>query len=330
MLRNMNVMLRQQSRHSLRLWAALLALLIAMANPAIRLPRDIRNYMFVIDITQSMNVRDMQLAGRAVSRLAYTRLLLAEVIGKLPCGTKVSIALFANAEVVPLYTPIEVCSNYAVLQGSLAHLEWRMAWRGSSRVRLGLYAIAMAVAALHEPAQAVFLTDGDEAPQLNAINKTELAGLRGSSGWLLAGIGSERPSPIPKLNARDEIIGYWSIYAAKLEPSQIVDEESRGKRDDSIASQPQEYYLSALDEDYLQALARDIGAAYVRAETPETLLAAIDRLPPAGHDLASVALGWLFASLAGVLVLAEYGSLGHNKPASRSKTGPARQTGPDC
>jgi mxaL protein len=201
--------------------------------------------------------------------------------------------------------PIEVCANHGVLQGTLASLEWRHAWRGSSHLRLGLQAAASMLTTLPEPAQIVFFTDGDEAAPINAITKIELTGLQGN-GWLLAGIGADKPSPIPKFNAKNEIIGYWSTYATKIEPSQIVDEESRGKRDDSIASEPREYYLSALREDYLKELAQDIGAAYVRADSQEKLQAAIEQLPPAGHHNAPVALGWLFALLAGVFVMMEY------------------------
>lgn len=302
----MKILLPRLHRNGLHLWAALLASMIAAANPTIKLPRDIRNYVFVIDITQSMNVRDMQLGGLPASRLAYTQHLLGASIGKLPCGTKIGIALFANAEIVPLFNPIEACTNYGVLQDILANLEWRMAWRGSSHLRLGLQAAAMTLTTLPEPAQMVFFTDGDEAAPLNAITKTELTALPGSSGWLLAGVGNRHPSPIPKFNAKNEIIGYWSLYATKIEPSQIVNEDSLGKRDDSIASDPSEYYLSALKEDYLKELAQDIGAAYVRADSQEKLLAAIARLPPAGHDTAPVALGWLFAVLAGMMVMLEY------------------------
>jgi mxaL protein len=143
-----------------------------------------------------------------------------------------------------------------VLQDALANLEWRMAWRGSSHLRLGLQAAAMTLNMLPEPAQMVFFTDGDEAAPLNAITKTELTALQGSSGWLLAGVGADHPSPIPKFNAKNEVIGYWSLYATKIEPSQIVNEDSLGKRDDSIASDPHEYYLSALREDYLKELRR--------------------------------------------------------------------------
>lgn len=299
----MSALLAKLRRHTL--WFALFCLLLAAFNPSAKLPRDIRNYVFVMDITQSMNVSDMSIAGLSTTRLDYMRHLLGNTLGKLPCGSKVSLALFANAEVVPLTTPIETCANYGVLQAMLAHLEWRHAWRGSSHLRLGLQAAASTLTLLPDPAQIVFFTDGDEAPPINAITNIELTGLPGH-GWLLAGIGADHPSPIPKLNAKNEIIGYWSTYATKIEPSQIVDEESTGKRDDSIASEPREYYLSALREDYLKELAKDIGAAYVRADSQEKLLEALKQLPPAGHHSAPVALGWLFALLAGAFVLMEH------------------------
>ncbi len=117
---------------------ALLFLVIAVYAPEIVIARDFRNYMFVVDITQSMNVQDMRVNKQLASRLNYALNALDKTIKVLPCGTKVSIALFANAEVVPLYVPLEICANYSVIHDSLNHIEWRMAWRGSSHLRLGL------------------------------------------------------------------------------------------------------------------------------------------------------------------------------------------------
>lgn len=305
MLSGVKIVLRTWRQKGAFLWAALIALLAAIYNPAASLPRELHNYVFVVDITQSMNVADMRVGGFPASRLRYARHLLSEMLGKLPCGAKVSLALFANAEVVPLFTPIEVCANYGVMQESLAHLEWRHAWRGSSHLRLGLQAAYSLQLASLEPVQIIFLTDGDEAPPINAITRIELKGLPGK-GWLLAGIGSDKPSPIPKFNAANEVIGYWSAYATKIEPSQIVDEESRGKRDDSIASEPREYYLSALRDEYLQELAQDIGAAYLRADSAQSLLSAIQALPAAGHDTGKVLLGRFFAALAALFLLLEF------------------------
>jgi mxaL protein len=290
----------------LYLWLALIGLAIAMVNPKIPLSLNVNNYMFVIDITQSMNVKDMHMNKRPISRLNYALQLISMSLKELPCGTKVSIALFANAEVVPLYVPIEICENFGVIQDTLKHLEWRMAWRGSSHLRLGLIDAGSVSLTLPEPTKIIFLTDGDEAAPLNAITKVDLQPMQGSSSWLLAGIGSQEPSPIPKFNSKDEIIGYWSQYATKIEPSQIVNEDSIGKRDDSIASEPHEYYLSALREEYLKEVVSDINANYVRADLQTKFLAAINKLPSAGNSPAHVETGWIFALISAFFVIADY------------------------
>lgn len=290
----------------LYLWLALIGLAIAMVNPKIPLSLNVNNYMFVIDITQSMNVKDMHMNKRPISRLNYALQLISMSLKEFPCGTKVSIALFANAEVVPLYVPIEICENFGVIQDTLKHLEWRMAWRGSSHLRLGLIDAGSVSLTLPEPTKIIFLTDGDEAAPLNAITKVDLQPMQGSSSWLLAGIGSQEPSPIPKFNSKDEIICYWSQYATKIEPSQIVNEDSVGKRDDSIASDPHEYYLSALREEYLKEVVSDINANYVRADLQTKFLAAINKLPSAGNSPAHVETGWIFALISAFFVIADY------------------------
>jgi mxaL protein len=288
------------------LWLALIGLAVAIWNPKVDLPRDFRHYMFVVDITQSMNVEDMQFDNVSISRLNYTLQLLRGTIKDLPCGTKVSVALFANAEIVPLYIPIEVCDNFDILDDTLSHIEWRMAWRGSSHLRLSLLDAVKVLLLMPEPTQIIFFTDGDEAAPLNAITKVDLGPIQGSNSWLLAGVGSDKASPVPKFNSKDEVIGYWSHYAIKIEPSQIVNEDSVGKRDDSIASEPNEYYLSALREDYLKELANEVGANYARADSQENLIASLEKLPPAGHGNVPVNIGWLFAAIAGICVLTDY------------------------
>ena len=262
--------------------------------------------MFLIDITQSMNVKDMQVNQQLASRLNYTLQLINTSLASLSCGTKVSIALFANAEVVPLYVPIEVCENFTLIQDTLQHIEWRMAWRGSSHLRLGLIDAGRVSLTLPEPTKIIFFTDGDEAAPLNAITKVDIPAMQGSSSWLLAGVGALHPSPIPKLNSKDEVIGYWSQYATKIEPSQLVNEDSVGKRDDSIATDPHEYYLSALQQDYLKEVASEINANYVHADTKDNLLAAIDKLPAAGISSRPIATGWIFALLSALLLIADY------------------------
>ena len=293
-------------RDTVLLMAALLLLAVALFRPTIPLKRDLHNYLFVVDVTQSMNTADMKLQGQAVSRLAYTRQLLRNSIAQLPCGTNVSLGVFSAENIALLFTPIEVCKNYDVIQDSIAHLEWRMAWRGNSRLRFGMQSTAAILSSLPVPAQVVFFTDGDEAPKLNAVNKTDLSGWQGGRGWLVVGVGGDEPFPIPKFDSEDNILGYWAFSNSIMAPSQVQSEESVGTRDDSIATDDYNRYLSKLDEPYLQELSGEIGATYLRATDAEKLIDAMDKQKPAGKDTARFPISWLLITAAMVLVLAGY------------------------
>ena len=102
--------------------AALIFHMAAMMRPSIKVERSFNNYVIFVDVTQSMNVQDMMLNGRPVSRLEYTRYLLKETIKGLPCDARVGLGIFYKANAVLLYTPIEACSNYAVLLDTIDHL----------------------------------------------------------------------------------------------------------------------------------------------------------------------------------------------------------------
>lgn len=291
---------------TLLLIAALALLLIAMLSPSIPMQRDLHNYLVVADVTQSMNTIDMRWQGQDVSRIAYVRKLLQEAIPQLPCGSRVSLGVFSAEHVALLFMPIEVCSNYEVLQDTIAHLEWRMAWRGNSRLRFGMTSAKAALSALPAPAQVVFLTDGDEAPKLNAINKLDLSDWRGGEGWLVVGVGGDEPTPIPKYDSDDQILGYWAFANEIMAPSQVQSEESIGTRDDTVATDAYEYYLSRLEESYLKELSHEIGADYLSAGNPEALAEAMQQQKPAGTEIARIRIDWVLVLAAIGLVLAGY------------------------
>lgn len=291
---------------TLLLIAALALLLIAMLSPSIPMQRDLHNYLVVADVTQSMNTIDMRWQGQDVSRIAYVRKLLQQAIPQLPCGSRVSLGVFSAEHVALLFMPIEVCSNYEVLQDTIAHLEWRMAWRGNSRLRFGMTSAKAALSALPAPAQVVFLTDGDEAPKLNAINKLDLSDWRGGEGWLVVGVGGDEPTPIPKYDSDDQILGYWAFANEIMAPSQVQSEESIGTRDDTVATDAYEYYLSRLEESYLKELSHEIGADYLSAGNPEALAEAMQQQKPAGTEIARIRIDWVLVLAAIGLVLAGY------------------------
>lgn len=295
-----------KNQDSVLLIMALALLILALFRPTIPLKRDLHNYLFVVDVTQSMNTVDMPINGEPASRLAYTRHLLKNTIAELPCGTNVSLSVFSAESVALLFTPIEVCKNYDAIQDSVAHLEWRMAWRGNSRLRFGMQSVTAILSSLSAPAQVVFFTDGDEAPKLNATNKTDLSTWQGGQDWLIVGIGGDEPFPIPKLDSDNKVLGYWAYSNSIMAPSQVISEDSVGTRDDSIATDDYNRYLSKLESAYLQELSAEIGARYKRATHSESLLSAMRDQPPAGHDTTRFPLDWLLILGAIGMVLAQY------------------------
>lgn len=289
------------------LGAALILLLIALLKPTIPVKRNIYSYMLVADISQSMNVVDMQLNGKPVSRMQYQQYLLHRIIGEMPCGTQVSIGLFAGVSVAALYTPIEVCQNFAAIEDTIDHLDWRNGWSGNSRVRESMVTMAKLIRSFPETSQVVYFSDGEETPKLHIFNTRDLTGFLGGKDWLLVGIGSDKGTAIPKLNEKNQLIGYWSAESFAMQPgvAQIA-QENIGAREDSVASEVSDRYMSRLDEKYLISLAKEISANYVNGSSLQNVLAAMKKQPPARRDKADFELKWIIAGLAGLLFLAAY------------------------
>jgi len=296
----------KNNRDTALLSGAMLCLLAALFQPSIPLKHNIYTYLLVADISQSMNAADMQLNGKPATRIAYTQQLLHETVSSLPCGTKVSIGLFAGNSVAALYTPIEVCENFAAIQDTIDHLDWRNAWSGNSRVRESLYSVARAVRGFPEPAQVILVTDGEEAPKLHAFNTKDLTNFQGADGWLLVGVGTEKGTAIPKLSDKNQLIGFWSNESFALQPGIAqISESTLGTRDDNVAGD-NDRFISKLDSEYLKSVAREIGGQYVDGANLHNLLDAMKNQKPARRDIAPFDLSWLFASIAALLLLIAY------------------------
>ena len=181
-----------------------------------------------------------------------------------------------------------------------------MASRGNSNIRLGLQSIATRLLSMDTPSNIVFITDGQEAAPLNAINKTSLSGWHGGADWLLVGVGNTKPSPIPKLDADNKTVGYWSIYSIKIAPGIAVNDGTNSKRDESYASAPYEYYLSNLNEDYMKELATDIQGHYLKAGSPNALSQAMLNQKQYYRDKTNYDLSWILAIGALIAILSLY------------------------
>ena len=286
---------------------ALLFLIIAMFKPTVPVKRDVYSYLMVTDISQSMNVKDATLNGKLVSRMQYQQFLLHRIIGEMPCGTQVSIGLFAGVSVAALYTPIEVCENFAAIEDTIDHLDWRTGWSGNSRIRESMATLAKLIRSFPEPAQVVYFTDGEETPKLHVFNTRDLTGFQGGKDWLFVGIGTDKGTAIPKMDEHNQIIGYWASESFAMQPGVAqISQDNIGTREESVAVDTNDRYLSKLDEKYLISLAKDVSGNYVNGDSVQNVLAAMQKQPPARRSKAAFELKWIFASLAGLSFLAAY------------------------
>ncbi len=289
------------------LTAAFILLIVALFKPTVPIKRDIYSYLLVADISQSMNVVDESINGKPVTRMQYQQHLMHRVIGEMPCGTQVGIGLFAGVSVAALYTPIEVCENFAAIEDTIDHLDWRTGWSGNSRVRESMTTLAKLIRSFPEVAQVVYFTDGEETPALHAFNTRDLTGFQGGKDWLFVGIGSEKGTAIPKLDENNQVIGFWSNESFAMQPGIAqISESNIGTRNDSVASGTSDRYLSKLDEKYLQSMTKEINAQYVNGDSLQAVLSAMKKQPPARRDKAKFELKWLLAGAAGLLFLTAY------------------------
>lgn len=297
-----------RSRRDVSMLAAAFSLLIIAAfKPTIPLPRNIYSYILVVDISQSMNVEDATLNGKSTSRIAYTQAMLHQVIANMPCDTRVSIGLFAGVSIAALYNPIEVCSNYAAIQDTIDHLDWRTAWSGNSRLRDSMLTLARVLRAFPEPAQVVYFSDGEEAPKLHAFNTKDLTNFQGGNGWLFVGIGSIEGAPIPKYDEKNQLIGYWSNDSFAMQPGIAqISEANLGVRDNNVAGGTGDRFISKLQEDYLKDLSKEVSGDYVRGDSLQSILTAMEHQKPARTDIAPYGIHWILASIAALLVLVTY------------------------
>src|SRR5690606_95303 len=146
-----------------------------------------------------------------------------------------------------------------------------------------------------------------EAPNLHAFNTRDLTSFQGGDDWLFVGVGSDKGTPIPKLDEKNQLIGYWSAESFALQPGIAqISESNIGTRDDNVAGVENDRYLSKLDEEYLKSLAKEINAKYVRGNKLQNILSAMKEQRPARRDIAPYKIDWILAGLAGALLLLAY------------------------
>ena len=289
---------------------SIIFLILGLINPKVTIKRDIHNYIFVVDISQSMLTKDMSIEGQKVSRLDYSKKLLQGVMDQLPCKTNVSIGMFAGVSVAATYTPINICDNYSAVNSTIQHLDWRSVWSGNSRIREGLSNLARLIRSFPQSARVVFLTDGEEAPRLHTFNTRDLSQFQGEADWLMVGIGSEEGSAIPKYDSENQLIGFWSVDSFALQPGIAqISESNIGARNDSIAFSESDRYVSKLNEKYLIEITSMIKGQYIKGDSVNSVISKMNTIPPSWRDNSELPLRNLFVTLSLIFFLLRFNKL---------------------
>ncbi len=194
---------------------AALVILPVWAYPVIQQKSIVQDTLFVIDVSESMNVRDVDYPKPQTSRLDLAKYNVRNAMSQLPCGSRISVGLFAGDEIVILFEPLEICQHFPAIEQVVERLDSRMRWIGDSWVIRAL--MATNKEAKKRQLNYVFISDFDEMPHHSAPRLTELLELKDKANGLLLGVGGETPQPIPRLNGNNEIIGYWTQEEAVLE-----------------------------------------------------------------------------------------------------------------
>jgi mxaL protein len=268
---------------------AALALALAWIDPKLPRTQQRWQHLVIVDITQSMNTRDMLLpvpggggARDFDSRLAFVRASLRRAFDDLPCGSSVGLGVFTEYRSLMLLAPLEVCGHYDELVGVSERIDGRMAWASSSEITRGAEsAVNVADLAAGRPS-VVFISDGQESPPLRGgvLPNIELP-QRPAAGWV-AGVGGDTPTPIPKFDPVGRSLGFWQAHEVmQSDPASLgvtpagvkqslVDAD--GKPLQVFAGSGQEH-LSWLREPHLRAVAKAVGLPYRRLREPGDLSA---------------------------------------------------------
>lgn len=252
-------------------------LTLALFKPHFMLPNRVYDWYFVVDITQSMNVPDYQVAGKSVSRLQVAKQSIRKTLSALPCGSQVALGMFTERNVVNVVEPVEVCSHFAALDQTVASMDWRMAWAADSFIAHGLYHALEQTPQLGKQMRLMFFTDGQQAPPANPRYMPTYAGKPGDVQGFLVGMGKPTPSKIPKLDEKNAVSGYWEQEEVQrfgnfgMAETLSVLAMEQGQHDRNAGHGPgntllENAHLSALDAQNLQPLAETTGLHFVRLD----------------------------------------------------------------
>jgi mxaL protein len=254
-------------------------LVLAALNLNADVPKPSHSFMVVIDVTLSMNTKDIQINSDPKTRIVFVRESLENAVRELPCGTKIGIGIFAGYQTSVLFNPVEICENYSDLVRSFGFIETNMIWTGDSEISKGIYNSIKIISKLDSNIRLIFITDGHEAPPIAPAYRPRFDKPEKQVKGMLVGVGGLTQFKIPKINSDGDQTGFWrSDEVMQYDPftlgrkgsdtnEKLIDNES-SKVDPLIVAQiqatPGKEHMTQLKEKYLNLLSREIDFSYLR------------------------------------------------------------------
>ncbi len=302
------------SLHATWPWLVLALVLLgfAISYSTFRVSQNSYRYLFVLDITQSMNVKDMELGTVAATRLEFAKSAVESAFINFPCGSEAGLAIFTAHRTFVMFTPVEICAHYEALSDMLEKVDWRMAWAARSEVAKGLYSAIDAARQSEDETRLVFLTDGHEAPPVHKNIRPAFRAEPGSVEGFIGGIGGTVPSRIPHLDEHGNIAGYWShdeVMQIDIHSlGRAATEEHEAMVGINIANIARrvalgQEHLSSLREIHLNELATQTGLDYVHVDSPLNFAHSLLDEKYARRTLVLSDMGWIPATLAIVCLI---------------------------
>lgn len=270
-----------------RRWAALLLLLaalclaLALLHPTVKLSRGAFNNIFIIDISQSMNVLDYRIDGKPASRLQFAKQSIRHALKNLPCGSRAGLGIFTEYRSYLLLAPVETCANFSELASLLENINGQMAWIGGSEIAKGINFGFKIVKKLPDKPGLIFISDGQEAPPVHPDHRPALEVKPGEVRGMLVGAGGLTPAAIPKYDPAGNLLGFWGADDV-MQTDRYSEGRGGSVQGEGMAEESREVkktggteHLSALREAYLQTLASETGIGYQRLESADGFLAAM-------------------------------------------------------
>jgi len=288
--------------------AILMLVVVLLIMASLWFPRTDRtvkvmDLLFVLDITQSMDVVDVDLNGEKVSRLTWAKAYTKQTLQQLPCGSHVGLAAFSETRSLVLINPVEICASYNDLSQMLSKLDSKMAWALSSEVSKAVFG-AIDQAKLMDPSpDVVFITDGHEAPPLHAELFPKYTKKLEKVTGVFVGVGGEELLPIPKHDFDGTRNGFWQendvmhddVYAS------LRNIPSKG------GQRPRTEHLSSQKVDHIEELAKMIKFdTVISPKKATTLLSSLQKKVKTRDQVVDYNWAPWFASIALILLVLLY------------------------